>query len=125
MTSPTTSAPLGFQERLLHETASTNGELDPSPGFLSPITVTPLLEIVQVSMTDINHSPSVLNPKLACTNEPEDVNRVIRQKKKKKENMCVFQVSRPYLGFCPDPKHFIVNCEQSVVKFAGKWGKMY
>ena len=39
--------------------------------------------------------------------------------------MCVFQVSRPYLRFCPDPKHFIVNCEQNVVKFAGKWGKMY
>ena len=40
----------------------------------------------------------------------------IRQKK----NICVFQVSRPYLGFCPDPKHFIVNCEQNVVKFAEK-----
>ena len=26
----------------------------------------------------------------------------------KKENICVFQVSRPYLGFWPDPKHFIV-----------------
>ena len=39
--------------------------------------------------------------------------------------ICVFQVSRSYLGFCPDPKHFIVNCEQNVVKFAGKWGKMY
>ena len=38
--------------------------------------------------------------------------------------MCVFQVSRPYLGFCPDPKHLIVNCEQTVVKFAGKWSKM-
>ena len=25
---------------------------------------------------------------------------------------CVFQVSRPYLGFCPDPKHFIVKTEQ-------------
>ena len=42
-----------------------------------------------------------------------------------KKNICVFQVSRPYLGFCPDSKHFIVNCEQNVVKFAGKWGKMY
>ena len=42
-----------------------------------------------------------------------------------KENICVFQVSRPYLGFCPDPKHFIVSCEQNVIKFAGKWGKMY
>ena len=39
--------------------------------------------------------------------------------------VCLFQVSRPYLGFGPDPKHFIVNCEQNVVKFAGKWGKMY
>ena len=47
---------------------------------------------------------------------------VIRQKKR---NICVFQVSRPYLGFCPDPKHFIVNWEQNVVKFAGKWGKIY
>ena len=39
---------------------------------------------------------------------------------KAKKNICVFQVSRPYLGFCPDPKHFIVNCEQNVVKFAEK-----
>ena len=31
----------------------------------------------------------------------------------------MFQVSRPYLGFYPDPKHF-VNCEQNV-KFAEKW----
>ena len=41
----------------------------------------------------------------------------------KKKYMCVFQVSRPYLGFCPDPKNFIVNCEQNVVKFAGKMGE--
>ena len=40
-----------------------------------------------------------------------------------KKNICVFQVSRPYLGFCPNPKHFIVNCKQNVLKFAGKWGK--
>ena len=33
------------------------------------------------------------------------------------------QVSRPYLGFCSGPKHFIVNCEQNAVEFAGKWGK--
>ena len=36
----------------------------------------------------------------------------------------VFQVSQPYLGFRPDPKHFILNCEENVVKFAGKWGKI-
>ena len=41
------------------------------------------------------------------------------------KNICVFQVSRPYLGFCPDPKHFIVNFEEIVVKFAGKSGKIY
>ena len=35
----------------------------------------------------------------------------------------MFLVSRPYLSFCPDPKHFIVNFEQNVVKFAEKWGK--
>ena len=40
--------------------------------------------------------------------------------KAKKKKICVFQVSRPYLGFCPDPKHFVVNCEQNVVKFAEK-----
>ena len=43
---------------------------------------------------------------------------------KAKRNICVFQVSRPYLGFCSDPKHLIVNCKQNVVKFAGKWWKM-
>ena len=43
----------------------------------------------------------------------------------KKKKVCAFQVSQPYLGFCPDPKHFIVNCEQNVVKFAEKLGKMY
>ena len=47
---------------------------------------------------------------------------IVRHKKK---YISVFQVSRPYLGFCPDPKHFIVNCEQNVVKFAGKWEKIY
>ena len=79
ITYPSTSAPPGFQERPRHETASTNGALDPSPGLLLPLTVTHLLEIVQppmVSMTDINPSPSVLNPKPACTNELEDVNPV-------------------------------------------------
>ena len=29
-------------------------------------------------------------------------------KHKAKKNICVFQVSRPYLRFWPDPKHFIV-----------------
>ena len=42
-----------------------------------------------------------------------------------KNFICVFQVSWPYLDFCPDPKHFIVNCEQNVVKFGEKLGKMY
>ena len=42
-----------------------------------------------------------------------------------KQNICVFQVSRPYLGFCPDLKHFIVDYEQNVVKFAKKWREMY
>ena len=27
-----------------------------------------------------------------------------------KKNICVFQVSQPYLGFWPDPKHFIFYC---------------
>ena len=45
--------------------------------------------------------------------------RIIRPKK----YICVFQVSRPYLGFGADSKHFIVNCEQNVVKFAGKMGE--
>ena len=42
----------------------------------------------------------------------------------KKKNICVFQFSRPYLGFFPDPEHFIVNCEQNIVKYAEKLGKM-
>ena len=41
----------------------------------------------------------------------------------KKLYIGVFQVSQPYLGLCPDPKHFIVNCEQNIVKFAEKWEK--
>ena len=40
-----------------------------------------------------------------------------------KKNMCVFQVSRHYLGFCPDPKHFIVNCEQILSNLLENWGK--
>ena len=36
----------------------------------------------------------------------------------------MFEISRLYLyfGFCPDPKHFIVNFEQNSVKYAEKWG---
>ena len=41
-----------------------------------------------------------------------------------KQNICVFQVSPPYLGFCPDPKQFIVNLEENIVKYAEKWGKI-
>ena len=37
--------------------------------------------------------------------------------------MCV-QVSLPYLGFCPDPKHFIVSFEENTVKTAEKSGKI-
>ena len=33
------------------------------------------------------------------------------------KNICVFQVSRPYLSFCPDTKHFIVKHEQNIVKY--------
>ena len=40
------------------------------------------------------------------------------------KNVCVFQVSRPYLGFCPNPKHFIVNSEEITVKNAEKSGKL-
>ena len=42
---------------------------------------------------------------------------------KPKKQMCV-QVFRPYLSFYPDPKHFIVNCEQNIVKDAEKLGEM-
>ena len=37
----------------------------------------------------------------------------------------LLEISRPYLyiGFCPDPKHFIVNFEQNSVKYADKWGR--
>ena len=37
-----------------------------------------------------------------------------------KKNTCVFQVSQPYLGFCPDPNHFIVNFEENTVKMLKK-----
>ena len=36
----------------------------------------------------------------------------------------VFQGSQPYLGFCPDPKHFIVNFVENTVKNAEKSGKI-
>ena len=33
----------------------------------------------------------------------------------------VFQASRSYIGFCPDPKqHYIEKTEQSIVKFTEK-----
>ena len=38
--------------------------------------------------------------------------------------ICVFQVSRPYLGFCPAPIHFIVKLEQNIVKYVEKWWEM-
>ena len=38
--------------------------------------------------------------------------------------ICVFQVSASYLSFCPNLKHFIVNCEQNIVKYAEKQWKM-
>ena len=34
-----------------------------------------------------------------------------------------FQVSQPYLGFCPDPKHFIVNFGENTVKMLKNQGK--
>ena len=59
--------------------------------------------------------------------ETMQVNTILSQYRSpvddKAQTICVFQVSRPCLGFCPNPKHFIENCEQSVVKSAGKWGK--
>ena len=40
--------------------------------------------------------------------------------------MCVCVSGFPTLPrFLPDPKHFIVDCEQNVFKFAKEWGKMY
>ena len=40
-----------------------------------------------------------------------------------KINICVLQVSRPFLGFCPDPKHFTVNFKENSL-MAEKWGEM-
>ena len=39
-----------------------------------------------------------------------------RTKSHKAKKQCVFQVSQSYLGFCPNPKHFIVNFEENTVK---------
>ena len=39
-----------------------------------------------------------------------------------RKHTCAFQVSRSYQGFCPDPKHFIVNCERNIDKYAEKNG---
>ena len=52
----------------------------------------------------ISHDKLKISPKM-----------IIRLKK----IICVFQVSRPYLGFCHDPKHFMdfVNCEQNIDKY--------
>ena len=41
--------------------------------------------------------------------------------KQQKKNICVFQFSRPYLGFSPNTKNFILNCEQNIVKYAENW----
>ena len=40
----------------------------------------------------------------------------------RQKNICLFISGFPV---CPNPKHFIVNCEQNVVKYAETWGKMY
>ena len=41
----------------------------------------------------------------------------------KAKKICVFQVSRPYLGFCPDPKHFIVSCKHNIFEYGKNGGK--
>ena len=57
---------------------------------------------------------------IAC-NQAESANYGMDKKKIKK--ICV--LGFPTLPrFLPDPKHFIVNCEQNVVS-VGKWGKIY
>ena len=38
-------------------------------------------------------------------------------------SVCVFQVSRPYLVFFPDPKHFIVKCEHNLSNMLENAGK--
>ena len=44
---------------------------------------------------------------------------VILLRPNKSINMCVFQVSRPYLGFYPDPEYFIVS------KMSNLWEKCF
>ena len=39
-----------------------------------------------------------------------------------KKNVCVFHVSRHYLGFSPDLNLFIVNFEEYMVKYTEKSG---
>ena len=50
------------------------------------------------------------------TNSPETL--VFRPR-----NMFLFQVSWPYLGFCPNPKHFVVQYEQNLVKYGENFVK--
>ena len=64
-------------------------------------------------------------PNVRTNESMDEASSYFSKAKKKYIYICVFQVSRRYLGFCPDPKHFIVNYEQNVVKFARKWGKIY
>ena len=60
----------------------------------------------------------IKNTQILLKNQHAATTRLFLQKVRPKKYIyiCVFQVSRPYLGFCLDPKHFIVNCEQNVVK---------
>ena len=78
---------------------------------------------------ETKQATALLKPKMPCTEGftvihtssllhlamGDNCLNIIRPKK----NICVFQVSRPYLGFWPDPKHFIVlkkNCIQNKKK---------
>ena len=40
-----------------------------------------------------------------------------------KKNICAFQVSQPYLDFCPNPKHFIVNLSKMLSDLLKNGGK--
>ena len=68
------------------------------------------------------HQNSLYYSKTSCIC-PQFVSIMSLGKKKKKKKICVFQVSRPYLGFCPNPKDFIVNSEENIVKCAEKGGE--